>query len=107
MRQVYETENNLLTSFMITVLEIIHCQHEITIRCVMSGVFDMADGRQQCPSHQLYGKVKDHICIHHTMQNPISECISAMATKILYLTLMRDEPMMSLILPLERSSGVN
>ena len=61
MRQVYETENNLLTSFMITVLEIIYCQHEITIRCVMSGVFDMADGRQQCPSHQLYGKVKDHL----------------------------------------------
>ena len=51
MRQVYETENNLLTSFMITVLEIIYCQHEITRRCVMSGVFDMADGRQKCPSH--------------------------------------------------------
>ena len=61
MRQVYETENNLLTSFMITVLEIIYCRHEITRRCVMSGVFDMADGRQQCPSHQLYGKVKDHL----------------------------------------------
>ena len=23
--------------------------------------FIMADGRQQCPSHQLYGKVKDHL----------------------------------------------
>ena len=23
--------------------------------------FDMADGQQQCPSHQLYGKVKDHL----------------------------------------------
>ena len=29
MRQVYEIENNLLTSFMITVLEIIYCQHDI------------------------------------------------------------------------------
>ena len=47
------------------------------------------------------------ICIHHTLQNPISECISAMATKTLYLTLMRVEPMMSSILPLEHSGGVN
>ena len=46
--------------------------------------------------------------IHHTLQTPISECISAMATKkLLYLTLMRVEPMMGSILPLERSGEDN
>ena len=40
----------------------------------------MADGQQQCPGHQLYVMLKI-ICMHHTLQNPISECIFAMATK--------------------------
>ena len=66
----------------------------------------MADGQQQCLVINFTVKLKI-ICIHHNLQNSISECISAMATKILCLTLMRVEPMMSSILPLERSGGVN
>ena len=81
---------------MITVLEIIYCQHEITIRCVMSGVL-------------IWLMVSSNaLVINFTVKfKIISECISAIATEILYLTLMRVEPMMSSVLPLERSGGFN
>ena len=41
----------------------------------------MPDGRQQCPSNQLYGDVKI-TSIHHTLQNPISQSTFALETKI-------------------------
>ena len=66
----------------------------------------MADGQQQCLVINFTVKLKI-ICMCHTLQNPISECISAMASKILYLTFIRVEPMMGSILPLERSGGFN
>ena len=45
---------------MITVLEIIYCQHEITIRCVMSeALIWLMVGSNAL--HQLYAEVKDHL----------------------------------------------